>query len=65
MKKKMLFAKFEELTESSGGILLGGFLSISPIMNGQNNCTSTNKDCTEGPHANNCSGSNCMLACGA
>lgn len=62
----MLFEKFEAMTESTSGMLLGGFLTLTSYAGaaGQNNCTSTNKDCTEGPHANNCSGANCMLACG-
>ena len=64
MKKRMLLAKFESMTENANGILLGGFLPISTMTHASNNCTSTNKGCTASPTANNCNGTNCWQACG-
>lgn len=64
MKRKKILEKLEKLNENANGILVGGFTAFAGSFT-VNNCTSTNtKNCTESPSANNCHGTNCMIACG-
>ncbi len=60
--KKFNLIPYEVLTETSNGILVGGFSAVAGggISNGSLG-TVTNKDCPV--MGNNCNGHNCARAC--